>query len=114
MNMFRAMLIALCAVLTVYTVIVIAEHGMGLLAIFFGDIMVMGWPGQFNLDFSMMLLLSATWVAWRHQFSSSGFALALIAASFGALFLTLYLLIVSFQTKGDVKAMLLGPARTGG
>jgi hypothetical protein len=111
MILFRTMLIVLCAVLAVYTAIVIANHGMGLFAVFFADIGVMAWPGQFNLDFSMMLLLSATWVAWRHQFSLGGLALALVAAFGGALFLTLYLLVISFQTQGNVKAMLLGPAR---
>lgn len=111
MNMFRIMLGVLCAVLTVYTAIVIANHGTGLFGVFFGDIAVMAWPGQFNLDFSIMLLLSATWVAWRHQFSSGGFALALVAAVGGALFLTLYLLVISVQTQGDVKAMLLGTSR---
>ena len=112
MNMFRIMLGVLCAVLMVYTAIVVANHGSGLLSVFFGDIAVMAWPGQFNLDFFIMLLLSATWVAWRHQFSPGGLVLALLAAFGGALFLTLYLLVISVQTQGDVKAMLLGPART--
>jgi hypothetical protein len=111
MNMFRIMLVVLCAALMVYTAIVIANHGTGLFGVFFGDIAVMAWPGQFNLDFSMLLLLMATWVAWRHQFSPGGFVLALIAGLCGALFLTLYLLVISFQTQGDVKAMLLGASR---
>lgn len=111
MNMFRIMLGVLCAVLMVYTAIVITNHGTGLFGVFFGDIAVMAWPGQFNLDFFMLLLLSATWVAWRHQFSPGGLALALVAALGGALFLTLYLLVISVQTQGDVKAMLLGTSR---
>lgn len=112
MNMFRIVLGALCTVLIVYTAIVIANHGFGLFGVFFGDIAVMAWPGQFNLDFSMLLLLMATWVAWRHQFSPGGFALALIAGLCGAIFLTLYLLVISIQTQGDVKEMLLGTSRT--
>ena len=111
MTMFRIMLIMLCGVLTVYTAIVIANHGIGLFSVFFGDIAVMAWPGQFNLDFSMLLLLMAIWVAWRHQFSLAGFALALIAGLFGAIFLTLYLFVLSIQTQGNVKAMLLGTSR---
>jgi hypothetical protein len=114
MNLFRIMLIILWAVLSIYTAIVIANHGMGLFGVFFGDITVMAWPGQFNLDFSIMLLLSAIWIAWRHQFSPSGLVLALIAAFAGAAFLTLYLFVISLQTRGDVKAMLLGPARAAG
>jgi hypothetical protein len=42
-----------------YTVIVINNHGIGLLPVFFGDMAEMGWPGQFNLDFMCFLALSA-------------------------------------------------------
>ena len=65
-----------------------ANHGMGLLDVFFGDIAAMGWPGQFNLDFMGMLTLSAPWVAWRHRFSSAGLALGVLALFGGGLFLT--------------------------
>ncbi|MEY3985022.1 MAG: hypothetical protein RLZ59_467, partial [Pseudomonadota bacterium] len=52
---FRIYLILSWIVLVVYTAVVIADHGMGLLPVFFGDIGRMGWPGQFNLDFMLML-----------------------------------------------------------
>ena len=32
----------------------------------------MTWPGQFNFDFFGFLILSATWTAWRNQFSALG------------------------------------------
>lgn len=108
---FRLFLIVLWITLTAYTVVVVANHGMGLLPIFFGDMAAMTWPGQFNLDFMMMLLLSATWVAWRHQFSVGGLALSVLALLGGASFLTVYLLVLSIQSKGDMKKVLLG-ART--
>jgi hypothetical protein len=85
---------------------------MGLLAVFFGDMAAMGWPGQFNLDFMFMLTLSAIWVAWRHQFSIAGLALGVLALFGGSLFLTIYLLIVGGKAKGDVKKLLLGETRT--
>jgi hypothetical protein len=88
MMAFRALLIVLSVVLIGYTAIVIANHGMGLLAVFFGDMAAMEWPGQFNLDFMFMLTLSAIWVAWRHQFSSAGLALGALALFGGSLFLT--------------------------
>ncbi len=111
MAMFRLFLIALWLTLFGYTAIVITHHGFDLFPIFFGDIARMGWPGQFNLDFSFMLTLSALWVAWRHRFSASGMALATGAALGGASFLSVYLLIVSIQVKGDVRTLLLGPTR---
>jgi hypothetical protein len=111
MTAFRALLIVLWTILVGYTAVVIANHGMGLLSVFFGDMTVMGWPGQFNLDFMFMLTLSALWVAWRHHFSIGGLVLGLLAFLGGALFLTTYLFVVSWLTKGDMKQMLLGKTR---
>jgi hypothetical protein len=111
MNGFRLLLALIFTSVVVYTVPVLLNHGPGLLAVFFGDIARMGWPGQFNLDFLGFLILSAVWVAWRNQFSTGGLGLAVLALFFGAPFLTLYLLIISFRTQGDVRAMLLGVDR---
>jgi len=111
MTAFRMLLIILFTVLITYTGIVIANHGMSLLNIFFGDMAAMGWAGQFNLDFMFMLIISALWVAWRHQFSGVGIFLSLLALLGGSLFLTTYLLILSWQTNGDVKQVLLGKSR---
>ena len=111
MTAFRILLVALWTIIVVYTGIVIANHGWGLLEIFFRDMAAMGWPGQFNLDFTSLLTLSALWVAWRHQFSGGGVALGLLAFFGGGLFLTTYLFVVSAQAKGDMKEVLLGKAR---
>ena len=111
MLLFRVLLVIMFSVLSVYTAIVIGKHGIDLLPVFFGDMMQMNWPGQFNLDFMGFLALSAVWTAWRHHFSPLGLALAVIAFFGGTAFLTVYLLVASFQVKGDVKALLLGPQR---
>lgn len=111
MNAFRTLLVVLWAAIVGYTAIVIVNHGMGLLGIFFGDMASMTWPGQFNLDFMSLLTLSGLWVAWRHQFTSAGLALGLLALFGGGLFLTTYLLIVSVRAKGDMHEVLLGKAR---
>ena len=55
-----------------------------------------------------MLTLSALWFAWRHEFSLPGVALAILAAIGGSLFLSIYLLVLSWQTKGDINQLLLG------
>jgi hypothetical protein len=108
MTAFRLAIAAYVAILLGYTAIVIANHGMGLLPIFFGDIAKMEWPGQFNLDFMGFILLTAFWVAWRNGFTLGGLALALLVPAGGIGFTGLYLIYLSYQTKGDVKAMLMG------
>lgn len=109
---FRVLLVAIFVTLLAYTGIVIANHGWDLFSIFFGDMAKMEWPGQFNLDFTFMLTLSALWVAWRNAFSALGLALGLFALFGGALFLSAYLLVLSLQTNGDVRMLLLGPGRS--
>jgi hypothetical protein len=90
---------------------VISNHGIGLLSIFFGDMKTMAWPGQFNLDFTFMLMFSSLWVSWRHHFSIVGLALGLLALFFGSMFLATYLFVLNWQTQGDMKEILLGKTR---
>ena len=108
MTAFRVLLALMFAVLSIYTLAVIFEHGLGLFPIFFGDMVAVNWPGQFNLDFMFMLMISALWVSWRHHFSAAGLGLGLIAFFGGIGFLSIYLFIMSFQTKGDARALLIG------
>jgi len=111
MNTFRFLLVAIFISIVAYTVPVVEQHGMGLLPVFFGDIAKMGWSGQFNLDFLCFLVLSATWVSWRHHFSPTGMVLGVVAFFGGAPFLSVYLLAESFRVNGNVAALLLGPNR---
>ncbi len=111
MLLLRALLALILTVLSAYTAIVISNHGWNLLAVFFGDMAAMNWAGQFNLDFMGFLTLSALWTAWRHHFSPAGLALAIVAFFGGMAFLTIYLLIASYQVKGDIRALLLGARR---
>jgi hypothetical protein len=108
---FRAFLVAFLIVLLIYTAAVIADHGVNLLPVFFGDVAAMNWPGQFNLDFLGFLTLSALWTSWRHHFSPLGLALAVIAFFGGMGFLAIYLLVASVRARGDVAVLLLGVAR---
>jgi len=111
MNALRAFLAAVFLVIAAYTLVVVANHGLNLLPVFFGDMTKMQWPGQFNLDFMCMLLLAGLWVSWRHRFSVAGVVLGLVAVLGGALFLSAYLLVESFRTKGDMRRLLLGAGR---
>ena len=111
MNAFRILLMGIFITISGYTAMVVSNHGMGLLQVFFGDMAKMGWPGQFNLDFMCLLMLSALWLAWRQHFSPIGIFLGFAGFFGGAFFLSAYLLIESFRVEGDVKALLLGKVR---
>jgi hypothetical protein len=114
MVLFRIFLATCLVVIVGYTLVTISNHGLDLLSVFFGDMAKMGWPGQFNLDFFTLLLLSGLWVAWRHHFNAMGLALGVVAVFGGMPFLATYLLIASFRTGGDIKAMMLGEVRARG
>ncbi len=105
----RLILSLMLLAVVAYTGVVVSLHGPDLFSVFFGDMVSMGWAGQFNLDFMCMLALSALWVAWRHRFSPGGLALALMAFLLGTPFLCAYLLSESVRGRGDVGALLLGP-----
>lgn len=111
MTLFRIFLATLLLALAVYTLSVGMAHGWTLFPLFFAEIQAMTWQGQFNFDFMGFLLLSATWCAWRNRFSPAGFGLAVLAATGGILFLSIYLLVLSFTTNGDIKAIMLGSNR---
>ncbi len=111
MTQFRILLGLMLISLLIYTVIVISNHGLNLFPIFFGDIKAMTWPGQFNFDFLGFLVLSGLWVSWRHHFSAKGLVLGAIALTCGILFLSVYLLVISFKTEGDIKKIMLGDKR---
>ncbi|WP_306251403.1 hypothetical protein [Parvularcula sp. IMCC14364] len=111
MMAFRGLLIVLFLTILVYTGSVISNHGIGLIPVFFGDMAKMAWPGQFNLDFMCFLVLSATWLAWRHHFSAIGLLLAVMGAFGGMLFLSAYLLWLTFQTNGNIREIMLGAQR---
>jgi hypothetical protein len=113
MTAFRLILTLILVAIVAYTVPVVANHGIDLLPVFFGDIARMGWPGQFNVDFLGFLVLSGLWLAWRHRFSAGGIALGVLGFFGGAPVLTAYLLVVSYRADGDWAVIMLGPGRAG-
>lgn len=97
-------------VIVVYTAFVVMDHGLNFIPEYIGNIVAMNWAGQFQVDFSFYLILSALWVAWRHAFSGAGIALALCALCGGMLFFAAYLLVTALREKGDVRAFVVGRA----
>jgi hypothetical protein len=99
MRLFRLFLAACFLSILAYTAVTIAHHGWNLVPVFFGDMRAMAWPGQFNYDFFTFLLLSGLWTAWRNDFSAAGLALAVVAIFGGMLFLSAYLLWLSYRVR---------------
>ena len=111
MGAFRILLAAIFLVIVGYTGVVIANHGLGLFAVFFGDMAEMGWPGQFNLDFMGFLLMSGVWLAWRNDFTPAGLVLGLFGFFLGAPYLTAYLFVMSHKVDDDFAILFLGERR---
>ena len=111
MTLFRLFLAILVLAVVAYTVVVVMNHGLNLFPDFIGDVMAMGWPGQFNVDFLSFLMLGGLWLAWRHSFSAAGIALGLFIFAGGMPFFASYLLVQSLRTRGDMAALLLGENR---
>lgn len=112
MTVVRIILAVYFAAVALLTVTAIDKQGWDLVSVFVGDIMAMGWPGQFNLDFASYLTLSAIWVGWRHGFSRGGIALMPLAQVGGILFFAPYLFWAIADAKGDATVLLLGKARS--
>lgn len=108
---FSIILIAMIIGIIVYTSIVGLNHGWNLFPQFFGDMIAMTWPGQFNFDFMCLLIFSGLWLAWRHRFSPVGIIFGILGLFGGTMFLAPYLLIVSFKANGNMHKILLGSSQ---
>jgi uncharacterized membrane protein len=108
---FRGLLVIMWMALLAYTAVVVGRHGLDYVTPFVTDIAAFSWAGQFNADFLGFLILAGLWTAWRHRFSAAGVGLGLAAANLGMAFLAPYLLIAIARAGGDMRIMLLGPAR---
>ena len=113
MRAFRLFLVVVIIGILGVTGAVGFRHGWNLLPIFFGDMVALTWPGQFNFDFMCFLLLSGLWLAWRHHFSSGGLVLGLAGVFGGIMLLAPYLLVASYKANGNVAVLLLGKRRAG-
>ena len=108
MGAFKGLLVVMGAGLLVYTLLAVSNEGVNLFATTLPAVLEFGWQGQFHLDFATYLLLSGLWVAWRHNFSGAGIAMAVGASLIGIIFLSVYLLLALKQANGDMRKVLLG------
>ena len=108
MSHLRLLLLVFFAMITAYTLITVLNHGWNLVPVFLGDLTSLSWRGQFNLDFSTYLLLSALWVAWRGGFTAGSIALGAAALGLGMLILSAYLLMLTSRPGTTMRTLLLG------
>ncbi len=108
MKLFKLYLVIFFLCIATYTLSVASTEGWNFIPFFLINLNAVNWSGQFNLDFGFDLSLSAIWVAWRHQFSPTGFILETFALIGGGLFFAPYLIYSCMQAKGDPKVVLLG------
>jgi hypothetical protein len=105
---FRVYLAVVWTALCVFTLVVAANHGLGLFGVFFGDIAKAGWPGQFNADFLTLLALSGLWCAWRGRWSAGAIFLGVLVFVGGGVMLMATLFVLHRRHHGDMRNLLLG------
>ena len=108
MTGFHSALIAMTALIVVFTVAAVANGGINLVTPFLTPILALSWQGQFNIDFTCYLVLSGIWMAWRGGFTKGSIALGILAPPLGILFFAPYLLYLVGTSNGDPRLLLLG------
>lgn len=108
MKIFRVFLVAQTLVISAYMYAVGERHGWSFFPTFVGDIVRISWPGQFNLDFTLVLSICAIWVFWRNRNSNVRYLLAVAMLLGGILFLAPYLIYLSYKCRGDVQKIVAG------
>lgn len=91
-----------------YTIMAFQTDGANIFAIFLSNIRSFTWNGQFNLDFSCYLALSALWIVWRNKFSASSFFIAIAAMIVGIMVFAPYVAWLIVKEKGNMQAVLTG------
>lgn len=66
------------------------------------------WRAQFNTDFSVHLLLMASWLVYREKRVLVGILFGIAAVMFGGAFSLAYIFVATFTAKGSAKTLLLG------
>lgn len=108
MKVFRtALVVAWVATLWVSVRAILAMGAGSAGDVFFGDL-GHPWRAQFNVDFSIHLLLMASWIAYREKSPVRGIPIGLAAILFGGAFSFAYIFIATFTAGGDARRLLLG------
>jgi hypothetical protein len=104
----KLLLIVQTLLLVVYTMYVGINEGWIFVSVAINNIKSLGWNGQFTLDFSCYLMLSAFWIAWRNKYTAQSIFIAIVAYVLGIVVFAPYLLYLLFKEEGNIKKMLVG------
>lgn len=107
-SLFKSLLIAQTIGLLTYTLFAFQNDSANLFSVYINNILSFNWNGQFNLDFSCYLFLSALWIVWRNKFNISSFIIGIAAMIVGIMVFAPYLLVLLIKEKGDLYRVLVG------
>lgn len=105
---FRFFLASATILIYLITVIAAVNHGVNWPAVAMEDLAAMNWRTQFDTDFLIYLFLGAIWISWREGFTPRGHLFGFLSVFFGGMFSFPYLLYATYESKGDLKVILLG------
>jgi hypothetical protein len=108
MTLLRTYLFAATLFILAASIYVVIAMGINWPAVYFGDILNLDWRSHINVDFLLHLCLLAIWVAWREGFTPNGFLFGFLCIFLGATFGFPYLLIATYEAKGDPESLLMG------
>jgi len=108
MTLLRAFLLASTLLIFPISIYVIVTMGINWTTVYVDDLRKLDWHAQFDTDFLIYLCLLAIWVTWREGLNPKGFLFGFLSFSCGSLFACPYLLVATYNAKGDPKAVLLG------
>lgn len=94
-----------------YTLTTVALFGVDLVTPFFTDLVSLSWPGQFNFDFSLYLILSTLWYVWRNGFTQHSLMTAPVILIGGMCALSAYWFWLSYRVQGRIDVLLMGQTR---
>lgn len=104
----KFLLIVQTLLLIAYTLYVGISEGWIFINVAMNNVQALNWNGQFTLDFSCYLVLSAFWIAWRNKYTASAIFIALVAAILGIVVFAPYLLYLLFKEEGNIQKLLVG------
>jgi hypothetical protein len=107
-GILRGLLIVQTLTVLIYTFLAFKNEGSNLFGVFLSNIQSLTWNGQFNLDFSCYLVLSALWIMWRNKFTSSSILIAVVAMIIGIIIFAPYLFWLLITENGDLKRVIVG------
>lgn len=104
----KALLVIQALALLAYTVYAGSLNGWSFLDVVIQNVQGLNWNGQFTLDFSCYLMLTALWIMWRSKFNIASIIIGIIAMTLGIVFFAPYLLYLLVKEDGDLKRVLIG------